>query len=82
MVRIYTLTLAPSLDAQQLPRKFIPKESCAVPHRYSNPEAAASTSPAPLPILEAVLQRSSRRVVRPANTWFHCWRMKMSPSLL
>lgn len=29
---------------------------------------AASTSPAPLPILEAVPQRSSRRVARPANT--------------
>ncbi len=82
MVRIYTLTLAPSLDSATITRKFIPKENCAVPHRYSNPEAAASTSPAPLPIWEALPQRSSRRVARPANIWFHCWRMKMSPSLL
>ncbi len=45
MVRIYTLTLAPSLDSATITRKFIPKENCAVPHRCSNPGAAASTSP-------------------------------------
>ncbi len=78
MVRIYTLTLAPSLDSATITPQIYPE----VPHRYSNPEAAASTSPAPLPIWEALPQRSSRRVARPANIWFHCWRMKMSPSLL
>lgn len=82
MVRIYTLTLAPSLDSATITPQIYPegKLRCTAP--YSNPEAAASTSPAPLPILEAVPQRSSRRVVRPANIWFHCWQMKMSPSLL
>lgn len=35
MVRIYTRHLCPTI-AQQLPRKFIPKENCAVPHRSSN----------------------------------------------
>ncbi len=50
MVRIYTLTLAP-LDSATITHKFIPKENCAVPHRCSNPVAAASTRP-PLPILE------------------------------
>ncbi len=35
--------MRPLSIAQQLPRKFIPKENCAVPHRCSNPGAAAST---------------------------------------
>ncbi len=82
MVRIYTLTLAPSLDSATITPQIYPegKLRCTAP--VSNPEAAASTSPAPLPIWEALPQRSSRRVARPANIWFHCWRMKMSPSLL
>lgn len=82
MVRIYTLTLAPSLDSATITPQIYPegKLRCTAP--VFEPGGAASTSPAPLPILEAVPQRSSRRVARPANTWFHCWRMKMSPSLL
>lgn len=82
MVRIYTLTLAPSLDSATITPQIYPegKLRCTAP--VFEPGAAASTSPAPLPILEAVPQRSSRRVARPANTWFHCWRMKMSTSLL
>lgn len=82
MVRIYTLTLAPSLDSATITPQIYPegKLRCTAP--VFEPGVAASTSPAPLPILEAVPQRSSRRVARPANTWFHCWRMKMSPSLL
>ena len=78
MVRIYTLTLAPSLDSATITPQIYPEGKL----RCTAPVAAASTSPAPLPILEEVPQRSSRRVARPANTWFHCWRMKMSPSLL
>ena len=54
MVRIYTLTLAPSLDSATITPQIYPegKLRCTAP------------------------------VFEPANTWFHCWRMKMSPSLL
>ncbi len=58
MVRIYTLTLfAPSLDSATITPQIYPegKLRCTAP--VSNPEVAASTSPAPLPILEAVPQR-------------------------
>lgn len=65
MVRIYTLTLAPSLDSATITPQIYPegKLRCTAP--MFEPGAAASTSPAPLPILEAVPQRSSRRVARP-----------------
>ncbi|XNM60651.1 hypothetical protein ACLK1T_25980 [Escherichia coli] len=46
------------------------------------PGGGGTTLPAPLPILEAVPQRFSRRVARPANTCFHRRRMKNVPSLL
>ena len=74
MVRIYTLTLAPSLDSATITPQIYPegKLRCTAP--VFEPGGGG--------ILEAVPQRSSRRVARPANTWFHCWRMKMSPSLL
>ena len=47
---LYVDTCAPHSISATITLEFIPKENCAVPHRYSNPEAAASTSPAPLPI--------------------------------
>lgn len=58
MVRIYTLTLAPSLDSATITPQIYPegKLRCTAP--VFEPGAAASTSPAPLPILEAVPQRS------------------------
>lgn len=59
MVRIYTLTLAPSLDSATITPQIYPegKLRCTAP--VFEPGVAASTSPAPLPILEAVPQRSS-----------------------
>ncbi|VFT06999.1 6-phosphofructokinase [Escherichia coli] len=74
MVRIYTLTLAPSLDSATITPQIYPEGKTALyrtgvrtrGRRHQRP-------PAPLPILEAVPQRSSRRVARPANTWFLCW---------
>lgn len=51
MVRIYTLTLAPSLDSATITPQIYPegKLRCTAP--VFEPGAAASTSPAPLPIL-------------------------------
>ena len=84
MVRIYTLTLAPSLDSATI-----------TPQIYPEGKLRRRTAPVFEPgggginVARAIAHlggtaagESSRRVARPANIWFHCWRMKMSPSLL
>lgn len=82
MVRIYTLTLAPSLDSATITPQIYPegKLRCTAP--VFEPGGGGINVARAIAILEAVPWRSSRRVVRPANIWFHCWQMKMSPSLL
>lgn len=82
MVRIYTLTLAPSLDSATITPQIYPegKLRCTAP--VFEPGGGGINVARAIAHLEAVPQRSSRRVVRPANIWFHCWQMKMSPSLL
>lgn len=82
MVRIYTLTLAPSLDSATITPQIYPegKLRCTAP--VFEPGGGGINVARAIAHLEAVPQQSSRRVVRPANIWFHCWRMKMSPSLL
>ncbi len=63
MVRIYTLTLAPSLDSATITRRFIPKANYAVLLPFLNLVVAESTSPELLLILAAARQRYSRQAV-------------------
>ncbi|EHU15019.1 pfkB [Escherichia coli DEC1B] len=67
MVRIYTLTLAPSLDSATITPQIYPegKLRCTAP--VFEPGGGGINVAAPLPIWEALPQRSSRRVARPAN---------------
>lgn len=82
MVRIYTLTLAPSLDSATITPQIYPegKLRCTAP--VFEPGGGGINVARAIAHLGGSAWRSSRRVVRPANIWFHCWQMKMSPSLL
>ena len=81
MVRIYTLTLAPSLDSATITPQIYPegKLRCTAPvfepggGGINVARAIAHLGGSATAIFPAV---------RPANIWFHCWQMKMSPSLL
>lgn len=82
MVRIYTLTLAPSLDSATITPQIYPegKLRCTAP--VFEPGGGGINVARAIAHLGGTATTSSRRVARPANIWFHCWRMKMSPSLL
>ena len=76
MVRIYTLTLAPSLDSATITPQIYPegKLRCTAP--VFEPGGGG------INVARAIAHLGGSATARPANTWFHCWRMKMSPSLL
>ena len=77
MVRIYTLTLAPSLDSATITPQIYPegKLRCTAP--VFEPGGGG------INVARAIAHLGgSATAIFPANTWFHCWRMKMSPSLL
>lgn len=82
MVRIYTLTLAPSLDSATITPQIYPegKLRCTAP--VFEPGGGGINVARAIAHLGGSATAISRRVARPANTWFLCWRMKMSPSLL
>ncbi|STL95449.1 6-phosphofructokinase [Escherichia coli] len=82
MVRIYTLTLAPSLDSATITPQIYPegKLRCTAP--VFEPGGGG------INVARAIAHLGgSATAIFPAggataNTWFHCWRMKMSTSLL
>lgn len=83
MVRIYTLTLAPSLDSATITPQIYPegKLRCTAP--VFEPGGGG------INVARAIAHLGGTATAifpaggaRPANIWFHCWRMKMSPSLL
>ena len=77
MVRIYTLTLAPSLDSATITPQIYPegKLRCTAP--VFEPGGGG------INVARAIAHLGgSATAIFPANTWFLCWRMKMSPSLL
>lgn len=82
MVRIYTLTLAPSLDSATITPQIYPegKLRCTAP--VFEPGGGGINVARAIAHLGGSATAIFRRVVRPANIWFHCWQMKMSPSLL
>ena len=61
MVRIYTLTLAPSLDSATITPQIYPEGKLRCTSPVLNPAAAASTSLAQLPILAEPQRRFSPR---------------------
>lgn len=82
MVRIYTLTLAPSLDSATITPQIYPegKLRCTAP--VFEPGGGGINVARAIAHLGGTATAIFPAVARPANIWFHCWRMKMSPSLL
>ncbi len=82
MVRIYTLTLAPSLDSATITPQIYPegKLRCTAP--VFEPGGGGINVARAIAHLGGSATAIFPAGARPANTWFHCWRMKMSPSLL
>ncbi len=68
MTKIYTLTLAPSLDSATLTPQMYPEGKLRAAHRFSNPAAAVSTSHVPSPFSVVMQRPSTRPVAPPANT--------------
>lgn len=82
MVRIYTLTLAPSLDSATITPQIYPegKLRCTAP--VFEPGGGGINVARAIAHLGGSATAIFPVGVRPANIWFHCWLMKMSPSLL
>lgn len=78
MVRIYTLTLAPSLDSATITPQIYPegKLRCTAP--VFEPGGGGINVARAIATLVGAPRQSSRLAERLANIWFHCWLMKMS----
>ncbi len=78
MVRIYTLTLAPSLDSATLTPQIYPegKLRCSAP--VFEPGGGGINVARALFTWAAARPPSSRRVAPPASIWSHCFMMNRS----